>query len=248
MPARVLWPERESLYDLMLLRASIGHAAFESEKQNNPVNPEACEWPAEYFERADFWFQEWPEQLTVKALALDPSKGATDKPGDYAAYVRYGRDHAGREYVEADLRRADADALIAAGLEHVRAFNPDGFAIEANVFQSLLAPLFKLAVAADFDAAKRIRGNQAAPLELRLYLLDNSVNKAVRIRRWTDPLAQRRVRFKARSPGTALLVQQLRDFPNGEHDDGPDAGELARRLAVELFNGRQRPRQRGWRA
>jgi hypothetical protein len=34
------------------------------------------------------------------------------------------------------------------------------------------------------------------------------------------------------------LVQQLKDFPQGDHDDGPDAGELARRLAVDLFNER----------
>ena len=188
MPARVLWPEREPLYDLMLLRATVGHAAFESEKQNNPVNPEACEWPAEYFERADFWFQEWPDRLDVKTLALDPSKGATDKPGDYAAYVLYGRDHASVEYVEADLRRLDADALVSVGLEHIRRFNPDGFAIEANVFQSLLAPLFRLAVDADFEAARCARSNHAVRLELRLNLLDNTVNKAVRIRRWTDPL------------------------------------------------------------
>ena len=43
--AGVLWPERESLYDLMLLRATIGPAAFESEKQGNPRDPSRCEWP-----------------------------------------------------------------------------------------------------------------------------------------------------------------------------------------------------------
>jgi hypothetical protein len=37
-------------------------------------------------------------------------------------------------------------------------------------------------------------------------------------------------------------VQQLRDFPNGDHDDGPDALEMARRLAIELSN-KGRPRR-----
>jgi hypothetical protein len=41
-------------------------------------------------------------------------------------------------------------------------------------------------------------------------------------------------RFKSRSPRTALLVQQLRDFPNGSFDDGPDALEMSRRLAIRL--------------
>ena len=39
----VLWPQREPLYDLMVLRATVGAAAFGSEKQNYPVDPSACE-------------------------------------------------------------------------------------------------------------------------------------------------------------------------------------------------------------
>ena len=71
-----------------------------------------------------------------------------------------------------------------------------------------------------------------------IYGVNNTTNKLVRIRRLGPALAQKRLRFKARSPGTMLLVQQLRDFPAGDHDDGPDALEMARRLAVELWNGR----------
>ena len=37
--ADVLWPEREDLYSLMSLRASIGTGAFGSEKQNDPTDP-----------------------------------------------------------------------------------------------------------------------------------------------------------------------------------------------------------------
>jgi hypothetical protein len=45
-----------------------------------------------------------------------------------------------------------------------------------------------------------------------------------------------------RSPGTALLVKQTQDFPHGSHDDGPDALEMARWLAIALVNLRGRPR------
>jgi predicted phage terminase large subunit-like protein len=68
--------------------------------------------------------------------------------------------------------------------------------------------------------------------------LDNQGNKQVRIRRLGTFLAQRKLRFKARSGGTALLVEQLRDFPVGEHDDGPDALEMALRLMIQLWNGK----------
>ena len=91
--------------------------------------------------------------------------------------------------------------------------------------QELFEPLFAAALA-------------KANLEARILLEDNYVAKEVRIRRLTATLAKRRLRFKARSPGTARLVQQLKDFPVGDHDDGPDALEMARRRAVELFNER----------
>jgi hypothetical protein len=43
----------------------------------------------------------------------------------------------------------------------------------------------------------------------------------------------------ASSPSTHLLVEQLRDFPCGAHDDGPDALEMAIRLAEEVWRGRK---------
>jgi hypothetical protein len=222
--ARVLWPEREPLLALMQKRAAIGPAAFASEKQSDPVNPEDCEWPAEWFEHPLFWFDEWPQDLVVSTLALDPSKGRDAKRGDYSAYVRYGRDRAGTEYVEADLQRRDAAAIVEDGVAHLKAFRPEAFSVEGNGFQELFEPLFAAAFARE-------------RLEVTVHLEDNTVPKPVRVRRLTAPLAKRRLRFKARSPGTAKLVQQLKDFPVGEHDDGPDALEMARRRAVELFNG-----------
>jgi predicted phage terminase large subunit-like protein len=69
--------------------------------------------------------------------------------------------------------------------------------------------------------------------------LHNSVNKLVRIRRLGPYLGQGTIRFKAGSPGTKLLVDQLRDFPTADHDDGPDSLEMALRVMIEQFNGRQ---------
>jgi len=60
----------------------------------------------------------------------------------------------------------------------------------------------------------------------------------VRIRRLGPLLSQRRLRFLARSSSTRLLVDQLRDFPVGAHDDGPDALEMALRLAEDVLQGR----------
>lgn len=222
----VLWPHRFPLYDLMLKRASTGHTAFEFEQQGNPVDPSACEWPPEYFEHAAFWFEAWPDELQVKVLHLDPSKGRQDKPGDYQAYVRYGRTKDGVEYVEADLRRQDTAAMTDTGVEHILGWKPDAFSVEGEAFQELLKPIFL--------AAFKARGVEC-PIKLTH---QGGTDKDVRIRRLTPPLAQRRMRFKAGSPGTQLLVQQLRDFPNGDYRDGPDALEQARRVAIEMTKGR----------
>jgi predicted phage terminase large subunit-like protein len=63
------------------------------------------------------------------------------------------------------------------------------------------------------------------------------INKTVRIRTLNTYIAQRKLRFKNRSPGTERLVNQLRDFPNGDHDDGPDALEMAIRVMGQILQG-----------
>ena len=65
--------------------------------------------------------------------------------------------------------------------------------------------------------------------------IHNSANKLLRIRRLGPYLSQRRLRFLASSPSSHLLVDQLRDFPTGAHDDGPDALEMALRLAEDVW-------------
>ena len=224
--AEVLWPEEEDLYALMCLRAESGHAAFEREKQNSPINPELCEWPEAYFAE-HVWFDAWPENLQVKTLALDPSKGSDSRRGDYSALVMLGVDRRGMVYVEADLARRDSAQIVADGVEIYRRFQPDVFGIETNQFQDLFA--------GQFEAEFRRQG----VLSGRPWPIDNRTNKLVRIRRLGPYLAGRKLRFKNDSPGTRLLVDQLREFPVADFDDGPDATEMAVRLAAEMLHGRK---------
>ncbi len=220
--ALVLWPEAEDLYALMCMRAESGHAAFEREKQNSPILPEQCEWPETYF-GPSLWFDTWPSPARVKVMALDPSKGMDARRGDYSAYVMLAVDAQGLVYVEADLARESTPELVARGTRLVAQFQPHAFGIEANQFQELLAGQFE----AEFQ--------RQGVLGVHPWLVHNHVSKPVRIRRLGPYLAGRRLRFKAGSPGTQLLVEQLRQFPAGDHDDGPDALEMALRLAAECF-------------
>ncbi len=222
--AELLWAEEEDLYLLMCMRVEGGKVAFEREKQGSPANPDLYEWPEGDF-GSHIWFDQWPADLRIKALALDPSKGRDDRHGDYSAFVLLGIDSTGILYVEADLARRPISQMVADGAEWVRTFRPDAFGIEANQFQELLGDQF----AAEF---RRQELWNVAP-----WSIENRVNKQVRIRRLGAFLAQRRLRFKAGSSGTALLVDELREFPASAHDDGPDALEMAIRLADQLCDG-----------
>ena len=216
--SRLCWPGRESLYGLMVERAQTGSAAFEAEKQGNPINPATCEWPEEYFTHDKFWFDEWPRDLVVKTMAVDPSKGRSDRRSDYSAIASIGVSRSGAVYVDVDMSRRSTDRIVADAVAGYARFAPAAIGVEANAFQSLLAE----------DVAETAA---AEGLEMSVVPIDNTVNKIVRVRRLSTLLSRRRIRFKSGSPGAMLCVQQLRDFPNGDHDDGPDALEMACRLA-----------------
>jgi predicted phage terminase large subunit-like protein len=223
--AVVLWPDREPLYALMLMRESKGRRAFDREKQVKLAGAEENEWPDEYFSENHIFVDEIPHHYRLKTMALDPSKGRDAKRSDYSAYVMLTIGVDGLLYVDANLERRPTPKMIADGVELYRAFRPDAFGVEANAWQELLGGEFERVFAEQ---------NQLAAAPFQIF---NNTNKQVRIRRLGPWLAQGRLKFLASSPGARLLVSQLRDFPDiHSHDDGPDALEMAIRLADE-FSG-----------
>ena len=221
--AVVLWPEREPLIALMKMRAEIGHTAFEAEKQNNPINPETCEWPEEYFNHPDFWFREWPKvaRHVCRVVALDPSKGADAKHGDYSSFAKLVICDRGHYWVDVNMARRSTDTIVTDGARIVKRFKPQRFGCESNAFQFLLK--------SDFEETFAAEG-----IDVPTELIENKVRKLVRIRRLGQLLARKRIHFRAGSQGSILCVQQMRDFPNGDHDDGPDSVEMATRLAADF--------------
>jgi predicted phage terminase large subunit-like protein len=163
--------------------------------------------------------------LVIRAIALDPSKGGDAQRGDYSAYVLVGIDASGVVYVEADLARRPTPQMVADGAAICRRFRPTVFGVEANQFQELLC---------DELAAEFVRQGVGYVVPAAIH---NYAKKPVRIRRLGPYLSQRRLRFLSGSAPTRLLVNQLRDFPAAAHDDGPDALEMALRLAEEMLYG-----------
>jgi predicted phage terminase large subunit-like protein len=103
-----------------------------------------------------------------------------------------------------------------------RSFNPKAFGVEANQYQELLCAEFTR----EFQ-----RRNQRVITPVGIH---NYGNKVVRIRKLSSLLSRHLLRFRVtKADSTRMLVDQLRDFPLGTHDDGPDALEMAVRLTKE---------------
>lgn len=206
-----------------------GPRTFRQEYLADFTEMEGAEWPAEFFED-HIYFEHWPQDLWLKAIALDPSKGKEAKFGDYSAFVLIGLDKDNTLWVDADIARRHPTEIVERGIELYKDFRPTGFAIETNQFQEMLA--------ADFMRLATAKG-----ITIPLYGITNTVKKQIRIRSLGAFLAQRRLRVKGDSRGGKMLVQQLADFPVGDFDDGPDALEMGVRLLDWLIGDRDMQNQ-----
>ena len=223
--ARVLWPERESLLELMKKRASIGHTPFEAEHQNNPIAAGQMEWAPGLFEGDDIVADKWPDNPEIVAVACDPSKGVKGEKrkgrGDYTAIITLAlKDKV--IYVDANIQRRDATGLAEMLFLEFKRRQPNIFGIETNQFQELIAN--------ELERIARVQGGMPIPI-LRF---ENREPKDLRIRRLGPYLNLRSFRFLIKNPDVRLLISQLRDFPNGKHDDGPDAMEMAMRCLISI--------------
>ena len=204
-------------------RLDLGPRAFSQEYEAQFLAAGGTEFEAHYF-RAANWYDELPANIRWRVLALDPSKGKTDK-SDFSAFVMLCLGHDGTLYVDADIERRDVSVIVNDGIRICQEFKPDRFVIEGNAFQELLLPIFReRAIAHGFYPP--------------LMAIENRENKRTRIRGTLTPyLSRDEIKFRRGSRGAKLLVEQLQGFPVSNHDDGPDALEMGVRTVRELFLG-----------
>ncbi|MFC1806084.1 phage terminase large subunit [Planctomycetota bacterium] len=221
----VLWPEVEDFHRLMVMRVREGRASFDSEKQNEPVNPDDC-----IFQESEihYWDDAYADERELIASlgqhytvigACDPSMGKAGRGRDDSAIITIVLDdRTGTLYVvDADISRRLPDRIIEDVLEYHRLRDYGLFGMEANQFQGFLS-----------DELRR-RGNA-----LRLYppVVDvtHTRDKLGRIQSLQPLIKSGTIRFCSRH---RTLLDQLRQFPKAAHDDGPDALQMAVGLACE---------------
>jgi len=215
-----LWPWFKSAAQLKEDR-EIEPRDFDALYQQNPRPEGGTEWPESFF-GSHIWFEEWPRDILFWVLACDPSKGKDAKAGDFSAFVELALTRDGQIWIDAHLERVHLSLICERIVQLYMARRHAAIAIETNQFQEMLAVMLG-------TIAKERK------LVFPMFGINNALKKEVRIRRIGPYLAQRKLRFKAKSHGTRQLVQQLRDFPVGEHDDGPDGLEMGLRMLMSLL-------------
>lgn len=209
------------------LRREIGDRAFQQEVLARFVQTEGSEFCGAYFLNPNFWYDEEPSEREVclRVMGLDPSKGKDDKC-DYTALVLAKLTRDGHVYIDADIERRDLATIASTTVDQAVHFQPCGIVIETNQFQELLVTQLRSIV--------RQRGIEMFPV----HECNHTTNKITRIRGTLTPfLARGELHFKRGSFGSGRLVQQLKEFPTGRYDDGPDALEMTIRLLSHLNNG-----------
>ena len=218
---KVLWPEKWSYYDLCLMRLTEGEASFNSEMQNQPINPEDCLFSPQWFRYYN------PAELDFRSPAFrfygycDPSLGRSAS-SDYSAIITLAVDAAsGIAYVwDADIQRRHPDQIIADILSKERLLRQEtgrGYALfgaETNQFQWFLKE-------------QLVRESARQGLYLPIQSVRATEDKTLRVETLQPDVKNGYIRFRT---DQTLLLQQLSQFPLGAHDDGPDALEGVRTL------------------
>jgi predicted phage terminase large subunit-like protein len=224
-----LWPERFNAQDLEQIRVGLEQSGegylWDSLYMQNPQgDPSSTEWPRNYFDGVVYehtpigltqvqsqFLNAKPPDLFCTLMALDPSMGKDAKQGDFSAIPYALMDRRGHLWLEdTTMLRLTSEQLVQTSAQLIVQRKPDAFVPECNNFQEVIADQITNLVAT-------LGG--CCPTR-KIY---STMNKEVKIRITLTPwLAQKKLHIK-NTPGNQLLINQLKAFPTGKHDDGPDA-------------------------
>lgn len=230
--ASVLWEEKLSYYELMVIRISEGESSFNSEIQNDPIDPESCAFQEEWF---DYWDDDGktiPDFSDPRYLfigANDPSLGK-NKKSDTSSIFAIAKDlQTGYLYVLiADIAKRKPDQIITDAIENSRRLRREynrpyyQFGVETVQFQYYFAEVMRQKSA-----------------EIGEYLpiveINSTQNKDARIQSLQPFVKNGYLKFSRKHKA---LLKQMTEYPMGKNDDGPDGLQMAVKLALDVKIGR----------
>ncbi len=208
------WPDNHTLLFLMKKRAG-EHAAFASEYQNKPINENNG------FQNLTFWVRR--KRNLIHFGAIDPSLGKKSKGRDPSAILIAGVDPITKELdiLEARIRKRLPDIIISDTIALQREYQCVLWFVEAVQFQEFLRTTLMATAASQGVALPAI---PVIPF----------ADKHLRIERLQPPTASGLIRFHK---GQSTLIDQLQQFPDADHDDGPDCLEMLWENALKYSRG-----------
>lgn len=218
----VLWQEKLSYYDLMEIKVSEGIASFNSELQNDPIDPENATFNTEWFDYYEEELVDWRDSKFIFIGANDPSLGK-NKESDTSSIINLALDlQTGYMYVvDASVEKRKADVIIDDVFEMSRRLKRDHgkgfhkFGVETVQFQYFFKEVM---------AQKSAEQGEYLPIEE----INSSANKMLRIESLQPVIKNKYLKFNRKHKS---LLQQLEEFPMGRNDDAPDGLHMAVMLA-----------------
>jgi len=207
--AIVSWPDKRPLYSLMLERYT-DRNAFDSEFQNDPISSTDAT-----FSDVTMWIQEDPSWVFFGAV--DPSLGKTGKRSDPSAILVGGFNRATGvlDVIEAKIAKRLPDKIIEDIIELQTRYRCMAWAVEAVQYQ-------------EFLRSELVKRGAARGVPIPAMPIVPNKNKAMRIESLQPHVLNGLIRLH---PSQTVLLQQLRHWPKGDHDDGPDCLEMLWGLA-----------------
>ncbi|MFA6966076.1 phage terminase large subunit [Bosea sp. (in: a-proteobacteria)] len=207
--AVLFWPAMKTLVALMYKRAT-SEDSFLSEDQNDPVAEGSP------FKSITFWANKLANWMFFGCV--DPSLGKHGKGRDPSAILIGGYDRTTGilDVVEASIRKRLPDVICSDVIAMQKEWRCVLWGVESVQFQEFLRTEIMV------RAAKQGVALPAVPL---IPIAD----KALRIERLQPPIAGGLIRLHA---SQTTLREQLQQWPNAAHDDGPDALEMLWMLAL----------------
>jgi len=210
----VLWPEVEDYYYLMKMRISDGPAYFESEKQNEPINPEDAVFLEEWI---TYWDDENPDLSNIAHYGtVDPSLGKSSKTSDPSVIVGGRTKKLGEGmiiYLDiGDVEKRLPDKIIDDILAYHQRDKFHAFGVESTQFQEFFRTTLEK------EGHKR---NLTIPtIELQVHK-----DKDLRILTLQPWIKNGWIRFRKNMRELVRHFIYYRPKGKGGHDDGPDAVE-----------------------
>ena len=218
----VLWEEMLSYYDLMEIKVSEGTASFNSELQNDPIDPESATFNPEWFDYYEPELVDFSSPEFVFVAANDPSLGK-NKKSDTSSIINLALStKTGYMYVaDASVERRKPDVIIDDVFEMNRRLKRDykkgfyKFGVEVVQFQYFFKEVM---------AAQSAEEGEYIPIEE----IQSTVNKVLRIESLQPVIKNKYLKFNREHK---TLLKQLQEFPMGKNDDAPDGLQMAVQLA-----------------